>query len=51
LVHDGKVTIIDFDTARKCEDAEALKEEWESLPKELAETTGRGGVTIHVGAS
>lgn len=39
----GEVTIIDFESARKCEDLEELEKESESLEEQFWDTSGRGG--------
>ena len=44
LVRDGEVILIDFDFARKCEDKNELEQEMESLPEQLSDTSGRGGM-------
>ncbi|KAL1855041.1 hypothetical protein Plec18170_004455 [Paecilomyces lecythidis] len=43
LVRPSNTTLIDFDTAQKCEDQVALQEEFESLPRALGDTSIRGG--------
>lgn len=43
LIHDSKATLIDFDTAQKCDDPDALKQEMENLPGCLKDLSSRGG--------
>ncbi|PWY80997.1 alpha-galactosidase A precursor [Aspergillus eucalypticola CBS 122712] len=43
LIHDSKATLIDFDTARKCDDPDVLKQELENLPACLKDLSSRGG--------
>ena len=44
LIGDAHATLVDFECARKCEDKRAFKEELRSLPKQLSDTSGKGGV-------
>lgn len=44
LVHDGRVTLIDFDFAQKTDDPEDLKDEMDSLSAKLLDTSFEGGV-------
>ncbi|KAH2761566.1 hypothetical protein KXW10_000388 [Aspergillus fumigatus] len=43
LIHGSKAVLIDFDTARKCDDQDALRKEFEALPGYLQDTSRRGG--------
>lgn len=43
LVQDSKAVLIDFDTARRCEDHSVLGEEMEGLAGSLRDSSGRGG--------
>ncbi|KAG2412505.1 alpha-galactosidase A precursor [Aspergillus terreus] len=43
LVQDSKATLIDFDTARKCDDRKVLLQELEGLPASLEDLSYRGG--------
>jgi tRNA A-37 threonylcarbamoyl transferase component Bud32 len=43
LVHDSKATLIDFDTAQKCDDRNLLLQEFENLTVRLKDPSGRGG--------
>ncbi|KAL4804628.1 hypothetical protein BDV18DRAFT_161723 [Aspergillus unguis] len=43
LVRQGGAVLIDFDTARKCDDQDVLRQEFEALSKSLKDTTTRGG--------
>ena len=43
LVKDGLATLIDFDCARKDQEEATLRQEMESLPQQLASTSGLGG--------
>lgn len=43
LISGLKATLIDFDTARKCEDQDVLRQEMESLRDRLNEDSNRGG--------
>ena len=43
LVHNDSVTLIDFDGAVKNATAEELRDELESLARQLSDTSGRGG--------
>lgn len=43
LIHGSKAVLIDFDTARKCDDQDALRKEFETLPSYLQDTSRRGG--------
>lgn len=43
LIRDSKAVLIDFDTARKCGDQDALSKEFEALPEYLQDTSRRGG--------
>ena len=46
LIRDGEATLLDFQSAKCCEDKKELDEEFESLAEALADTSGRGGVVI-----
>ena len=46
LICDGRATLIDFDGATKCEDQDALKQEFDSLPEQLMDESGLGGVEV-----
>ena len=48
LIHDDRVTLIDFDCASQCTDAEVLEKEFRGLEKELSDMSGRGGRTVRV---
>lgn len=43
LVRDSKATLIDFDTAQKCDDRNLLLQEFENLTECLKDPSGRGG--------
>ncbi|EAW10802.1 uncharacterized protein ACLA_052750 [Aspergillus clavatus NRRL 1] len=43
LIRGSKAVLIDFDTARKCDDQDALRKELETLPAYLQDTSRRGG--------
>lgn len=43
LVRDSKATLIDFDTAQKCDDGNLLLQEFENLTVCLKDLSGRGG--------
>lgn len=43
LICDSRAILIDFDSARKCDDQDALLEELEKLPKSLEDLSRRGG--------
>ncbi|KAL2867532.1 alpha-galactosidase A precursor [Aspergillus lucknowensis] len=43
LIHDSRATLIDFDTARKCDDPSLLRQELENLPACLEDSSSRGG--------
>ncbi|PYH47042.1 alpha-galactosidase A precursor [Aspergillus saccharolyticus JOP 1030-1] len=43
LIRDGKATLIDFSTTRKCDDEDMFREEMEALPDCLADTWNNGG--------
>lgn len=46
LIHHGQAILIDFDSASKCNDSKALKEEFQSLQRELKDASGRGGSLV-----
>ncbi|KAG1896481.1 uncharacterized protein F5891DRAFT_1054107 [Suillus fuscotomentosus] len=46
VASDGTVTLIDFENAMLCRSAEQKDEELATLPAQLSETTGRGGVVL-----
>lgn len=41
-----RAVLIDFDTARKCEDEKKLRVEFEGLVESLKDESGRGGVIV-----
>lgn len=43
LIHNSKATLIDFATARKCDDQGLLLQEMEILSERLRDSSGRGG--------
>ena len=43
IIANGRATLVDFDTATKCEDEDALKEEVLELAGKLCDESGRGG--------
>ncbi|KAJ5554840.1 hypothetical protein N7535_007283 [Penicillium sp. DV-2018c] len=43
LVRDSQAVLIDFDSARKCDDQDVLLEELENLPNSLEDLSRRGG--------
>lgn len=43
LIRDSKAVLIDFDSARKCDDRDALLKEFEHLPNSLEDSSHRGG--------
>jgi predicted Ser/Thr protein kinase len=43
LIRDSQVVLIDFDSARKCDDQDALLKELEHLPNSLEDLSRRGG--------
>lgn len=43
LVCDTITVLIDFDSARKCDDEHLLKQEMENLPRRLQDTSRKGG--------
>ncbi|KAL4891610.1 alpha-galactosidase A precursor [Aspergillus ambiguus] len=43
LIRDSKATLIDFDTARKCDDRDVLQQELDGLTASLEDPSGRGG--------
>ena len=43
LIHDDRATLIDFECALQCNDAEVLEEEFRRLEKELSDKSGKGG--------
>jgi len=43
LIRDSKATLIDFDTAQKCDDRDLLLQEFENLTVCLKDSSGRGG--------
>ncbi|KAK5121442.1 hypothetical protein LTR85_005275 [Meristemomyces frigidus] len=45
LVHDGRATLIDFDSARNGQDAREIEGEMHSLAQQLGDDSGLGGVT------
>jgi len=49
VADDGRVTLIDFDTARRTEDPGRFEEEMRGLERELADTSGRGGCVVMSG--
>ncbi|KAF2429501.1 hypothetical protein EJ08DRAFT_698221 [Tothia fuscella] len=46
LIHDGKATLIDVETATRCSDKGLLDQELKQLEEELRDTSGRGGSRI-----
>ena len=46
LISSGRATLIDFDTARRCDSEDELKTEFESLPERLADTSNLGGIEV-----
>lgn len=46
VASDGTVTLIDFENAMLCSSAEQKNEELATLPAQLSEKTGRGGVVL-----
>lgn len=42
LIHDGRATLIDFESALQCDNAKVLEEEFRGLEKELSDTSWRG---------
>jgi predicted Ser/Thr protein kinase len=46
LIHDDRATLIDFESALQCNNAEVLEEEFRGLEKELSDMSGRGGRTV-----
>lgn len=46
LVHDSKATLIDFDTAQKCDDRNLLLQEFENLTVCLKDQSRRGGAGL-----
>ena len=46
LINNGQATLIDFDMSQKCEDPDALKEEFDSLPDQLMDESGLGGIEV-----
>jgi hypothetical protein len=43
LIHDDRATLIDFENALQCNDADVLEEEFQRLEKELSDKSGKGG--------
>jgi tRNA A-37 threonylcarbamoyl transferase component Bud32 len=43
LIRDSQAVLIDFDSARKCDDQDALLKELEHLPNSLEDLSRRGG--------
>lgn len=43
LIRDSKAILIDFDTARKCDDSKLLAEELHNLKEALESSSGKGG--------
>lgn len=43
LVHDSKATLIDFDTAQRCDDRDLLLQERQGLTTRLQDSSSRGG--------
>ena len=43
LIHDDRATLIDFDGALQCDNANVLEDEFRELEKGLSDTSGRGG--------
>ena len=50
LIHDDRATLIDFDCALHCDNAEVLEEKFRGLEKELNDTSGRGGRVVETGS-
>ncbi|KAI0548899.1 hypothetical protein F4679DRAFT_549041 [Xylaria curta] len=48
LVRNGTATLIDFESARKCDNEEEFESEFQRLEHSLSDTSGRGGVGIPV---
>ncbi|KJX98034.1 hypothetical protein TI39_contig443g00012 [Zymoseptoria brevis] len=46
LIKDGRAVLIDFDTARKCDDQEEFAKELNGLDEQLNDASGRGGMII-----
>ncbi|KAF8338592.1 alpha-galactosidase A precursor [Amanita rubescens] len=46
LIHDNRATLIDFDSALRCNNAKMLEEEFRGLEKELSDMSGRGGRVV-----
>ncbi|KAI0489821.1 alpha-galactosidase A precursor [Xylaria cf. heliscus] len=51
LVHDGNITLIDFEVASQTVDPDELERELVDLPSQLRDTSGRGGRVVENGPS
>jgi tRNA A-37 threonylcarbamoyl transferase component Bud32 len=51
IAKDGKALLVDFETARKCDDKEALRAELEALKGKLLDESRTGGVVQVVDTS
>ena len=46
LIRDGKATLIDFDNTSRCDNVEALSEEFQRLAGALGDISGKGGIRV-----